>query len=598
MIKICKDFREIEKYKKLSFLKQGVDFIPILELDNKLFIRARELFAAGHVLVEVKNDKEELLFYLKKYHDMIDSGSANVDVDINFNGCDLLKEKNLDTTLLEKSKCFIFEEVEEYTYELTEYIRKRYSGVQIFYLDQNAKYFWGNDEITVLKSIYELNSLCSDRYMFIHSNIKRHEHVIPEGVSLVYNSENVMNSLCWAKKVDNFGGKNRDKVILLIDMEFGKGCGLAYIVRTVCTFACMAFERGWVPVVNLIGNNMYIDSSQTNMWEQYFLPLSDIPVEDALDSQNVISVKNNHLDYKVIQINPYFRKIWGIPKKHPQVIFNKDIVGYFNTFIPKELCEKKYRVLGAFIRGTDATAVSASKEEIDFIVSECQNIMVEKGFDKLFLATEDAVYFEIFKKVFQDKLIYIEQKRVAASEKRWKPVGELLDIKVGEKKNFGAKYLLITNCLAQCQAFVYNIPSGGYYLTNMWSERPFEFSYHLKNKETELDNVIKYHEMVEKNEVTAIYGTGRMGKRVLDILGGRNKSKIVFCDRKAENGEYEFENCRVIAPAQLIKEYREKSVQGIIIAILVYREEIYHSLIMAGVDPEHILDIKNRYGVL
>ncbi len=597
MIRICRDFREVTKYKKLSFLKKGTDYIPILMLDNKLFISARKLFAAGHVLIEVRNDSGENLFYLKRYHDMIDSGNKNVDIDINFNGCDLLKEKNLDTTLLKKTKCFVFEEIEEYTYELTEYIKTCYPNVRIFYLDQNAKYFWKGDEVTVLKSIYEINSFCLNEYMFICSNIKRHEHIIPEGVSLIYNSENVMNSLCWARKIDHLGDKNIDKVILLIDMEFGRGCGLAYIVRTVCTFACMAFERGWVPVVNLTGDNMYIDSSQINMWEQYFLPLADISVEDALDSRNVISVKNNHMDYKVIHINPYFREIWGSPKKHPQLELNKNIKEYFNEFMPSEFREKRHRILGAFIRGTDATAVAASKEEMDFILSECQNIMEERGFDKLFLATEDAVYFQMFKKVFQDKLIYIEQKRVAAPEKGWKSVGELLDIKTGEKKNFGLKYLLVTKCLAQCQSLVYNIPSGGYYLANMWRGKPFEFSYHL-GRETELDNMIKYLEMAEKNDVTAIYGTGRMGKRVLDIIGQKSKAKIIFCDRKAENGEYLFENYRVIAPSQLIKEYGKKHIQGIIIATVDYKEEIYHSLIMNGIAPEHILCLKERHGIL
>ena len=599
MIKICKDFREVSKYRKFSLLKQGVDSISVLVLDKKLFARARQLFAAGHVLIEVRKSSGEVVFYLKMYHDMIDSGNANVDVDINFNGCDLLKEKNLDPTLLEKSKCFVFEQLEEYTFELTEYIIKKYPDAQIFYLDRNAKYFWGGHEgVTVLNSIYEIDSFWANKYMFICSDIKRHEHMIPEGVSLMYNSENVLNSLCWARKVDNRGSKNSDKVILLIDMEFDKGCGLAYIVRAVCTFACMAHERGWIPVVKLTGSNMYIDSPSDNMWEQYFLPLSDVSVEDALESQNVISLKNNHLSYKVIHINPYFREIWEFPQKHPQLEFNNDVKEYFNTYMPQEIREKKHTVLGVLIRGTDASVAAKAREEIDFIVSECQEIMEDNGFERVFLATEDAVYFEAFKKAFQEKLVFIEQKRVAACEQVWKPVGELLDIQTGEKKNFGQKYLLATNCLAQCQALVYNAASGGYYLTNMQRRKPYDFSYHLNIRETELDYVIKCLEMVESNDITAIYGTGIMGKRILNIMGQRNEAKIVFCDTKAENGEYQFGHFRVIAPLQLLQEYEKKKIQGIIIATVRYKEEIYHSLIRNGVNPEHVLCIENRGGVL
>ena len=86
--------------------------------------------------------------------------------------------------------------------------------------------------------------------------------------------------------------------------------GLAYIVRTVCIYSIMAYERGWIPVVNLTGDNMYIDSCNDNMWEQYFKPVSNISVEEALKSKNVICIRNNHLDCRAIWINPFFRSIW------------------------------------------------------------------------------------------------------------------------------------------------------------------------------------------------------------------------------------------------------------------------------------------------
>lgn len=456
----------------------------------------------------------------------------------------------------------------------------------------------GAESVTVLNSIDDMDSVWKNKYMYICSDIRRHEHIIPEEVSMIYNSENVMSSLCWARKVEHLGNKNADKMILLIDMEFGNGCGLAFIVRTVCVFACMAFERGWVPVVNLTGNNMYIDFPQNNMWEQYFYPLSEISVSDALESRNVISVKNNHLNSKVIHINPYFREIWEKTKRHPRLEFRDEIKEYFNTFMPQEIREERYKILGTLIRGTDANMEAPSKEEIEFIVLECQEIMKDNGFEKLFLATEDAAYFASFQKVFQDKLIAIEQKRVVACEQERKSIGDLLDIKTGEKKEFGQKYLLITWCLAQCRALVYNKASGGYYLTNMWREKPYAFSYCLTERGTELDRVIQCLEMVEKNDVTAIYGTGIMGKRMLDILGKRNESKVIFCDKKAEKGEFSFGRHKVITPAQLLKEYKKDLIQGIIIATVAYTEEIYQSLILNGVDAEHIMCIKDKSGVL
>lgn len=598
MIRICRNPREVMKYKRLSFLQSGIDSIPVLLIDNELFIRARELFAGGNVLIEVKDGNGETAFFLKRYHDMIGTGNGNTDVDLNFQGCNLLQDKNLDNTLLEKVRCFVIEELEEYTFELTRYIVKKYPDAQIFYLDHNATYFFTGkgERVSVLSSIDDIN--LDNKYMYIFSDIKRHEHIIPENVSLIYNSENVMSSLCWARKVDHLGPKNPDKVILLIDMEFGKGCGLAFIVRTVCTFVCMAYERGWVPVANLTGNNMYIDSPRDNMWEQYFLPVSDITVSDALESQNVISVKNNQLSSTVIYINPFFREIWEKTEKHPRLVFNNEVKQYFKAYMPQEVQEENNMILGALIRGTDANDGEVSEEEIELVVSECKEIMHNSGFDRLFLATEDAAYFEAFQREFQEKLIAIEQKRVVAYEQDKKSIGELLDIKIGEKKNFGQKYLMITHCLAQRHALAYNKASGGYYLTNIWREKPFASSYRLIERETELDRVIKYLEMVEKNDKTAIYGTGIMGKRILDILGQKNISKIVFCDKKAEKSEYSFGQSQVISPYQLLKEYERNCIQGIIIATVKYTEEIYDSLIKKGVDSKHIMCVKGKNGVL
>ena len=602
MIKICKDKREIDMYKKYSSLKCGNNDIPILLLDRTLFLKAREIFARGYVLIEVRDIKGKTLFYLKLLRDMLDEvfKGTIMETNINYEGCGLQAEKNLDTTLLEKAECFVFEELEEYTFELTEFIRNRYPCTQIFYLDKNAEFFWKeNERILILNSIYEINAFWQGRYMYIYSDVTRHGHIIPEGVSLIYNSENIMNSLCWARKVEHLGTKNSGKTILLIDMDFGKGCGLAYIIRTTLCFVCMAFERGWMPVVNLVGDNMYIDSPQNNMWEQYFEPLSHISVRDVMESQNVISVKNNHLTPVIIHINPYFREIWHRTQKHPKINFKSEIMQYFVKFMPKEIQDKQVRVLGAFIRGTDAKAAVSEKEAFS-VALECKEIMENAGFDKVFLATEDIVYFEAFKSVFEDKLLHIVQKRVMSCKDQRKPIGELLDIKTGEKNHFGLIYLMITYCLSRCNALVYNIPSGGYYLANKWCENPYEFSYCLEGNRTEIESIVKCLEMVAENALTAIYGTGHIGKRLLDIIKQRKELAccIIFCDKKAENAEYSFDGYRVIAPSLLLDQYKNGNIQGIIVASSIYAEEIYHSLIANGVSMEHVLIVRNQNGVI
>lgn len=275
MIKICRDRKEIKKYKELSFIMNPSKPIPQLRLSTSLFGEARKIFSSGNKLVEVQkvedgNRKE--LFYLKTHRDRIEnSEGVNIEVDVNFRGYDLLSEKNLDVGLLEKAECYVFEELEEYTYELTKFIRKKFPRAYIFSLDPYADFFWAQDDrIQILESLYDISMYWNNKYMFITSDRRNHEDIVPESSALIYNSINVINSLCWAKEVESLGSKNSDNTVLLIDIEFGVECGLAYIIRTVCTFACMAQMRGWLPVVNLTGENMYIDIETKNMWEQFF----------------------------------------------------------------------------------------------------------------------------------------------------------------------------------------------------------------------------------------------------------------------------------------------------------------------------------------
>ena len=447
MIKICKDRREIKQYKELSFFMNASQFVPQLTLNEFLFSEARKIFDAGNILIEVlkgENGNLKRVFYLKMYRDtIVNSEGTNLEVDINFSGCNLLLEKNLDIRLLEKTDCYVFEELEEYTYELTKFIRKKFPEARVFFLDSYADFFWEQDDkIQVLESLYDINMYWDNKYMFITSDKKNHEYIVLESSTLIYNSINIINSLCWAKEIENLGSKNSENVILLIDIEFGVECGLAYIIRTVCTFAYMAKMRGWIPVVNLSGKNMYIDKETKNMWEQYFKPLSHISVPEALESKTVISLKNNHLNAGVIYINPYFREVWQKIDRHAEIEFKSNLTQYFEDFVPQDFLNRKLNVLGAFIRGTDARQLSET--DISEMISDCKEIMEDEGFEKIFLATEDDIVFSSFKNVFKDKLIYIRQRRVSNCKENRKLIGELLNIEKGKREKFGQTYLLIT----------------------------------------------------------------------------------------------------------------------------------------------------------
>lgn len=294
----------------------------------------------------------------------------------------------------------------------------------------------------------------------------------------------------------------------------------------------------------------------------------------------------------VIYLNPYFREIWQKTSIHPEIKFKNNLVQYFERSWPQDFQNENLKILGVLIRGTDARKLS--EEEVSGMISDCMGITEEDGFDRIFLATEDEVVFSAFKNAFKNKLIYIEQRRVSNLGEQRKLVGELLNIKKGEKEKFGQTYLLITYCLSYCNAFIYNIASGGYYLANKWRNEPYQFTCQIDGKSTKINRLIECFRMFRDNSLIIIYGTGVIGEKMAGFFKYRKDLDIVFCDRKADKAEFDFCGYRVISPSLLLKEYEENKVQVIIITSVNYSEEIYHSLVMNGVNKDHILVIDNQ----
>ncbi len=510
-------------------------------------------------------------------------------INVNYSGEDLRCLWYIDTSLIERADTYIFDTVEEYTFALTEFIRQTYPEKLVVYLDQCARYFWDeSDRLVCLDSIYQIRSMQAGRYMYIKSDSTLHMHPgLPDLISNTFSSENVINSLCWAKNISELGSLNRDKIILLIDCDFGMWAGLAYIVRTVCIYSIMAYERGWVPVVRLTGDNMYIDFEDDNMWEQYFRPVSDLSVEEALRSKNVICIRSNQLDYRAIWVNPYFRNIWHQGAEF-DVYLNDEVMKQFTQRLPVSFKDEKVRVMGVLMRGTDKPGLRKSRNNTKKVLEECRSLFEKRGFDKLFLATEDKDYYDAFCEEFGDKVIAIDQKRVAGEG----AIGKQLDVPEGKRYEFGMTYLLVTYCLSKCNAMLYNFKVGAYYLMRKWRKTPFEFECQIgkENAEHGLDNLLDCLEFIEQHERTAVYGTGNVSDKLFVYLK-KMLNKVVFVDKKACNGNYLFHGIHVITPDELTAYSLAGNVDGIVLTTSKYAEEIETEIKKRGVEVDQIMRI-------
>lgn len=599
MIKICTDLEEVAEYKKLLSLIDENDEFPSLIIDFDVFKNARMIFKKNGPFISVLDKKgENLLFYLKDEKDITENYLGKYAIDINYEGGGLISEKYLDTTLVERADTYVFEEVEEYTFAITEFLRYTYPQKKIIYMDSRAHLFWPeSSRMIYIESIWEMENKRVGNCMYIKSDWKCHNEDLPDIISNIFNSVNVLNSLCWARKVSRLGSLNEDKTILLIDCDFGGGNGLAYIVRTVCVFAEMAYERGWLPVANLRGSSMYTDHYGENIWEYYFKPISEISVEDAMKSKNVIMLSENHSGPLSIWYNPYFRSAWHQGAKY-KVFIKDNLKMKFNIKMLKPLADEDVRVLGVLVRGTDNPRLKNPLNNIDIqaMISECREAYKGGGgYSSIFLATEDQQIYDEFFEAFGDQLISVNQKRVFLDKSNsGSLIGELLAVPQNKRREFGEAYLFVTYCLAKCNALLYNFKVGAYYLMDKWKGKTLTFEWERqigRNKtQYEFSNLLKCIQYIKENSLTAIYGTGADAEKFFTYLK-KMKNKIIFVDQKARYRKFLFHGCIVITPEDMEYYLCQKKIQGIILATTRYASEIKNELIEKGIATEQILQV-------
>lgn len=423
----------------------------------------------------------------------------------------LSEQSGVDYTLLSKYKQFIFVSPDEYSIAVARVLHQKYPDKKIVFLDRRSKYFLGEIHFRCLpmrgtaEKYFDI--LCNwiggrkmgfaDRlisfilytlirrlekaggYIFITPN-KRHFRPMDS----IYNSASVMYSLLWCREKRRFGDRNREKTIYLLDYA-GNNEGLVSIIRWTLAHIRWIMERGGVPVVNLNKfPNQYLNSENENMWEYFFEQTSRVSVAEAYESANVICLSDNDIILGEPKINPYQRKWMDMPGKEEFdriAKLNAATRTYIDEHIPGEI--GKGRILGVVARGTDFRNEAAAKINkkwrqnivgIDKLISACRFYMDTLKCEYIFLATEDADYFEKFKDFFGERLLSVSQKRVSYNYEvnEYVQVKDLLQIEDG--KEFGRNYLTIIQSLASCSALLYNVDCGAVQLAGTWNDGKYE----------------------------------------------------------------------------------------------------------------------------
>lgn len=596
MIRIINKECELLCYKRLAELKGGS--VAELPPDNDLFYRAGRLFEQGYILLKtiVSSSQEEKEIYLINTQDkIVDCGGNCVDVNINADINSLEQNENLDFSLIEKFDLFVFEELDEYTFKIARLLTTKFYNKVVYFIDSNADYLLGKDRVTVVADFPDFSGQILDKILYVtSSDVKRKKDV--KCVHFVYSSIQVMSSLCWASKVKHLG--YRKQTAMLINIRFDDGCGLGFIIRAVSVLITMALERNWTPVVKIV-ENMYRDHPDHNIWDQYFQQNREYASRNFSDYENVIDLEENYFSQLAIYYNPYFMELWQHPEKHVKPQLKNEMLNEFNERLCKPLTNQTTKVLGVLLRGTDASNKASEIQSIHCMMTECRKVMESQKFDYLFLATEDKNIFDYFIAEFQNRLLYVEQKRVCMDAGNKCVIGKMLDIQAGNKEQFAKDYLYITYCLSKCNALMFNMKSGGYYLTKLWMRAEYEFEKQLRYELSEIEKLNVICEKLHQGKTCVIYGTGAVCCKILKFIGEKLTWKLLeFCDAKAEKEYYEYQKKRVMCPHELLEAYRHKKVDCIMIASSVYADDIRSFLLKNGVQIQDTLIFRDSEGIL
>lgn len=265
----------------------------------------------------------------------------------------------------------------------------------------------------------------------------------------------------------SYGKENPDKRFYVIGQN-DLSCGLWWIINKVVMHLVYAEEKGYIPIVDYLNfKTQYHNNNEfgkINIWEKFFEQPYNISLDDIRHSKNIIIsdkyaapsskyLMGNTDFYTDINRRNYFKKCF---KKN--IRFSNIALEYLER-IKMEIIPMNARVLGVLCRGTDYALKRPKGHPIppspDEMITKAREVMNTYHCEYIFLATEDALILERFLCEFEEKLLFVDQKRISPDE--MKGVDRVMDanIELNEDRfKMGLDYLCATYILSKCNCFV------------------------------------------------------------------------------------------------------------------------------------------------
>ena len=262
----------------------------------------------------------------------------------------------------------------------------------------------------------------------------------------------------------SFGNEFPDKTFYIISYDYDTQ-GLFAIVKSVLSHIMYATEKGWLPVVDLKNYNCQYQEKGKNAWELFFLQPCDYSLEDIRHCKNAIRSYYGMYPYNRYD---FYVNILDIPDECARIA--RVYKQYINPqpklqeHMDKMLCYLQIdnKTLGVLCRGTDylkrKPQFHPRQPEPCDVINDAKAMMKERGYQSVFVATEDNSVLDMFKVEFGSKLRYIDQPRLDLTRSQQ----YLSDIPMESttRQQIGVDYYTALYVLSRCPAILAGRTAG------------------------------------------------------------------------------------------------------------------------------------------
>lgn len=257
--------------------------------------------------------------------------------------------------------------------------------------------------------------------------------------------------------------------------------GLFSIFISVAGDIMFAHQNNMIPVVDMRHyRNPYLDKKATyNPWEMFFEQPGGVSLDHAYKGMNIVLSPLIVTEDRPNDTMSFFNNENNILLRWRELA--EEYLHPLNDIILKsrqryeKITGGNKKVLGVAVRGTDYVQLKPPNHpvqpETDLLISDAEKMMIEKGYEIIFLNTEDKEIASKFKKHFGDK--YIENKRELVDYSGGYIMDRIREQNSNEKIASGREYLItqlmmnMTNGLlaSRCSGTV-----GSFVLPSRWED--------------------------------------------------------------------------------------------------------------------------------